>query len=456
MCIASLRQLDALRSHVPCFALVEGIPAFHSVAAYTKGHNTRARQRPMPWWVPAASVEPSITDADAANALQRAFSDLEISAPSMFTEVVGPDGRACSLATAARFGSNRARPEHLTSSLAFLFTWSPLSYPADRAKAVAAGRHGPRHVLPEVARVMGMPAAARDELGRWKDGGGRLQRHSNRYSREGERLMQLTLRMRLVHRIRAVIADSSLRGKGRFCLSPVFGRMGVAILSTLRRRQYVDRSSDMTTDLAESLRALRAAVRLFPNFTVPLQRDVRPPVVVLSDASWEVGHTWIGFVVLCPFSGVRWAGMPTPSWLLDWLSRLRAKQTYIGQLELAAALTPYRSLPPGVFRGRAVSHYIDNQGALYSMIHGRSSDADSNRLVFLARLRMHVLRADVWFDYVPSASNIADLPTRLDCAAQRRLAAIGPRVPCVLPDAGVLCADWESLIVQLLEGLSFL
>lgn len=269
---------------------------------------------------------------------------------------------------------------------------------------------------------------------------------------------------KLIARIDDILAEqrlspaeaSSLRGKGRFCLSPVFGRMGIAILSTLRRRQYVDRSSEMTSDLAESLRALRAAVRLFPNFTVPLQRDVRPPVVVLSDASWETEHTWIGFVVFCPIHGARWAGTPTPPWLLAWLSRLRAKQTYIGQLELAAALTPYWSLPPCLFRGRAVSHYIDNQGALYSMIHGRSSDADSNRLVFLARLRMHVLRADVWFDYVPSASNIADLPTRLDCAARQRLLAVGPRVPCVLPDASVLCADWESLVVRILDGLTFL
>ncbi|KAL1510245.1 hypothetical protein AB1Y20_006569 [Prymnesium parvum] len=166
---------------------------------------------------------------------------------------------------------------------------------------------------------------------------------------------------------------------------------------------------------------------------VPLRRELCPPIVVLTDASWEIGHTWIGFVVLCPMHGVRWAGTATPPWLLEWLARLRVQQTYIGQLEVAAALAPYWSLPPSIFRERAVSHYIDNQGALYSMIRGRSSDEGSNRLVFLARLRMHVLRADVWFDYVPSASNIADLPTRLDHDARQRLLALGPQVPCVLP-----------------------
>lgn len=246
---------------------------------------------------------------------------------------------------------------------------------------------------------------------------------------------------------------SSLRGKGRFCLSPVFGRMGIAILSAFRRRQYEDRSSDLTPELVESLHALRTAVRTFPNFSVPLRRVLHPPVVVLSDASWERHHTWMGFVVMCPIHGIYWGGIPTPPWLLDWLARLHEKKTYIGQLELMAALAPYWSLPSRVFAGRAVSHYVDNQGALYSLIRGRSSDADSNRLVFLARLRLHLLRADVWFDYVPSASNIADLPTRLDASAYQRLLALGPRVPCLLPEQSVLSASWDDLVLLLSRGL---
>ena len=55
-----------------------------------------------------------------------------------------------------------------------------------------------------------------------------------------------------------------------------------------------------------------------------------------------------------------------------------------------------------------------------------------NRLVFLAQMRIAQLRARVWFDYVPSASNIADLPTRLDDAAFARLMRLVDRLsPCV-------------------------
>ena len=53
--------------------------------------------------------------------------------------------------------------------------------------------------------------------------------------------------------------------------------------------------------------------------------------------------------------------------------------------------------------------------ALYAFINGRSQDHDSNRIVFLyTNVRLASLACDVWYDYVPSAANAADLPTRLD------------------------------------------
>ena len=83
---------------------------------------------------------------------------------------------------------------------------------------------------------------------------------------------------------------------------------------------------------------------------------------------------------------------------------------------------------------RPVMHYIDNQGALYSLINGRSKDHDSNRLVFVTLMRAAKLSCNVWFDYVPSAANIADLPTRLDDDAIMRLNRVARRVPLRLPE----------------------
>ena len=66
-------------------------------------------------------------------------------------------------------------------------------------------------------------------------------------------------------------------------------------------------------------------------------------------------------------------------------------------------------------------------------------------------MRIAQLGARVWFDYVLSASNAADLPTRLDGAAFVRLSRMGSFVPCCLylpPESG------EGLYLLLARGLT--
>mmetsp|Transcript_11670 Transcript_11670/g.28854 ORF Transcript_11670/g.28854 Transcript_11670/m.28854 type:complete len:235 (-) Transcript_11670:51-755(-) len=137
MCIASLRQLDAVHSAVPQRVLVDGVPALRGVASYTKGHNTRARQRPMPWWIPAVSIEPSISDQQVADTLETVFAWMPPGAPSMFMELVDAEGAPCSLQHAVSVGACPARSDRLATSLAYLMTWAPLSYPLTTAKEVA-------------------------------------------------------------------------------------------------------------------------------------------------------------------------------------------------------------------------------------------------------------------------------------------------------------------------------
>ena len=72
-----------------------------------------------------------------------------------------------------------------------------------------------------------------------------------------------------------------------------------------------------------------------------------------------------------------------------------------------------------------------------------------NRLVFVAQMRIAQLSARVWFDYVPSASNVADLPTRLDDAAYVRLSRLGVRVPMYLPPEWALSCPWSELALLL-------
>ncbi|KAL3933253.1 MAG: hypothetical protein SGPRY_000360 [Prymnesium sp.] len=72
MGIASLRQVDALRSPPPTVQTVDGVSCLHSVAEFTKALS-RASMRPMPWWIPTTSIDPDLDDAAVLEGLRAAF-----------------------------------------------------------------------------------------------------------------------------------------------------------------------------------------------------------------------------------------------------------------------------------------------------------------------------------------------------------------------------------------------
>lgn len=197
LCAASLRQVDGLRSPPPQAVDIGGCPCFHSVASLTKGRS-RAHMQPLPWWVPTTSPLRDVSDAAVAAGLKDALGLLPPNSTSLFPALLDTQGKAVSIRRARSWGAGPADPRHLAASLADLFQQSPLALPHAEACMLGSKRHGPRHTLPEVARVAGMAAAAREEIGRWRSSKGRLNTLSNRYSREGERILQCRLRSQLL------------------------------------------------------------------------------------------------------------------------------------------------------------------------------------------------------------------------------------------------------------------
>eukprot|EP00962_Isochrysis_galbana_P028405 scaffold8977_cov128-Isochrysis_galbana.AAC.4 len=122
-----------------------------------------------------------------------------------------------------------------------------------------------------------------------------------------------------------------------------------------------------------------------------------------------VGHQWV--VV---------SGETSP----EVIGRWRARRQYIGQLEALAAVATYYTLADGAplpdgsrshaLRGRDVIHYVDNFGALACLVKGDSRDPDIGRLAHVLSAILVSIRARPWMDYVRSAANIADLPSRFD------------------------------------------
>ena len=115
-----------------------------------------------------------------------------------------------------------------------------------------------------------------------------------------------------------------------------------------------------------------------PDREIHLAPDHRRPLLVWSDASWEHGIGWLGFVVYDPERArFFYSDSCVPEHVLDLFVHKKQK---IGQCELLAASVVYTSMPE-LFRARQVIHWIDNTSAISCLIHGYSGKVDSALLV---------------------------------------------------------------------------
>ena len=122
---------------------------------------------------------------------------------------------------------------------------------------------------------------------------------------------------------------------------------------------------------------------------------------------------------------------------------VQGHKQYIGQLELAYAVSPSWTLP-AIFAGRRVLHFIDNQGACAGLIKGYSKAVDCGRIVNAFHAFNTGLRADTYFEYVRSEANVADLPSRGGVAELhailKRMGWVPEWVTCRLPPLGT----WDA------------
>ena len=216
-------------------------------------------------------------------------------------------------------------------------------------------------------------------------------------------------------------AAERLCGKLRFSLSWSVGRVGLAALQPLQRRAESKARwvAKVTAAIERALRYLIDVLRVLPPRTLLLDLPSRPPVLVWTDAMYEHNGGGEpaaegGFVVVEPAEPgrplrVHYADEVAGS---DVMRRfVPDRRQYIGQLEKLYAVVPYTTLPH-VFEGRHVIHFIDNTWALAALVKGYATAIDSGLIVNAFHALNVGLRADVFFEYVRSKANIADLPSR--------------------------------------------
>ena len=77
-------------------------------------------------------------------------------------------------------------------------------------------------------------------------------------------------------------------------------------------------------------------------------------------------------------------------------------------------------------------HWIDNTGVIAALTKGYSRAPDSVRILHVFKAFCLGLGVSIWFQWVPSKANIADLPSRSEFALLRRFGA--SEVPLVFPE----------------------
>jgi len=323
--------------------------------------------------------------------------------------------------------------------------------------------HGQR-LMRRLQATIGAPFAERKQvdasptivfLGVESDFGGVEQSGLVRMRVRPDRVGQLHARIQAVLQARRLPSSlaSSLCGKLQFTTSWTFARVGRAALQPLfaaaateagalnaRKRKaagdpgaQTGEGDELSPGAQASLEFFDSLLAVLPAHEFDVVRRETPPVLVWTDARWEVDDArpaGVGFVVAVPKRGAP-AGVEADS-VAEFARRFDVfhgseevsesfmrgfvrRRQQIGQLELLAALVPYLSMP-GVFKGARVCHWIDNTSAVAALCKGYSGVPDSARIVHAFHATLAGLGCRAWLEYVASKANVSDAPSRVDLA----------------------------------------
>jgi hypothetical protein len=210
---------------------------------------------------------------------------------------------------------------------------------------------------------------------------------------------------------------ATLRGRLQFARSQLFGRCGGAAFRLLGA--VADCCRPSAADVSAAAGALQTLLRVLevsrPR-VVPGVFDA--PWLLYTDGACEEDSgglviATIGAVIVDPSGKFRGHfGAVVPTFVLDALG-LSGQRQVVGQAELLPILLA-RLAWPDLLRGVPVISFVDNDSARHALVAGYSPCASSARIVGAAAVLDAQLGVYTWVGRVPSESNPADGPSRLD------------------------------------------
>ena len=204
----------------------------------------------------------------------------------------------------------------------------------------------------------------------------------------------------------------SVRGKMSFAEGQTFSRVLAPVARMLSmwvksgERSYL--SQELTLGISRGISHLRSArpKRINP------RRCMKPPVLVFTDGACEDAGTSVGGLIIDGDLIEHFGFWVDKEKLEKWKTKEDQKQV-IGQAELYPLLVA-RLTWGKYLKGRRVIYFIDNESARIGLVRGYSSVLPSLKII------MQCLEWDcnndstAWFARVPSESNPADGPSRME------------------------------------------
>ena len=239
-----------------------------------------------------------------------------------------------------------------------------------------------------------------------------------------------------------VLESQKLRGRMQFADGQLFGRLGRLCMRAVTQHAFPFKSKQMAEPTRDALRRFN----IFLRFSEPriLQLTSDNVWKIFTDACYEPqSKNWVcglGGVLADPFGNLKeyFSVQLSKQQLLDLGADL--KKTIIFEAELLAlvlAFSVWRSYLPT----SALVCFIDNNSARDVAISGSGRNAVASSLVeFMLKLEM-ALNVTPWYARVPTASNIADEPSRGDVEVLKAKGIVAVQTELELNDIFVVLSE---------------
>lgn len=211
-------------------------------------------------------------------------------------------------------------------------------------------------------------------------------------------------------------ALASLAGRFRYARAQCMGKCGAAALWEIGQQMHKQGGKVLGTHaLSEALEWIVTYLECAAPRRLKMLHYERPTFLFTDGAVEGANHETVtcGAVIFSPRLWRPQAfGLAIPDHIVRGWQSGNKRQT-IAQAELAPALLA-RLTWGEALKECEVVHYIDNEGSKFSLIKGYSPSLACSRLLGSIWQEEARLGSLTWFDRVPSPSNIADGPSRLD------------------------------------------